>query len=63
MRKMIFIAAATLVHADSALAHPAVVDHDHPHGASALLGLDTLAAVAGLLAVAAGWRIITRWRK
>ena len=49
---MIFVAGAS-----TALAHPSLVAHEHPHGLSAYGGLDTLlfAVVATALAAAA-WK-------
>jgi hydrogenase/urease accessory protein HupE len=56
MRKALLTLAASLV-ATEAFAHPSLFPHHHPHGPSALLGLDTilLIALVGVL----GWLV---WR-
>lgn len=42
----IYTTALAVAHlSSSAFAHPSLVRHDHPHGPSALLGLDALALV------------------
>ena len=37
--------------ASPALSHPSVVAHEHPHGASALLGVDTIAVTVLMIAL------------
>ena len=54
---MLKLAALMCVVSTAALAHPALIAHDHPHEASALLGLDTLFAAAIVVALAlAVWK-------
>ncbi|MGE0563214.1 MAG: hypothetical protein AB7O50_01745 [Pseudolabrys sp.] len=51
-----------LAFTNQVIAHPSLTPHSHPHGISALAGLDSLLAVA--LIVAGGWVVwkLTRWR-
>ena len=61
MRRVLFTA-PLLALAGTALAHPSLAPHDHPHAASALAGLDML-LLAGLIIGFAAALLVTLKRR
>jgi hypothetical protein len=57
------LAVLTFAGAAEALAHPSTVAHEHPHGVSALPGVDlvVVAVVVAALATIALGKLLKRW--
>jgi hydrogenase/urease accessory protein HupE len=63
LKRTALAAAAFLATVAPAFAHPSLVAHAHPHGASPLLGLDVLIGTALIFALATGAVALARRRK